>query len=256
MHSLSVGATAAHCERPPSSAPCAVVDGPNATAQQQAELRIIHSKLSSIGNMLPPEGGIGLYGTLALASLQRVMRALHTCCGMGPQSVLLDVGSGVCRPLIHALAWPGVAAGVGLEVDAHKIVVARGTIRLLADDRRITPSLAARLRNLLAVHEADVALPLPTAAAAAVARCTHVFSFWQGMPPDAQHAVGRMFCRAPGMRGIAVVQHGIRGDPVAFMRCLGFNCPLRCAIQFPVTASGSRSSYTAYVFCKGGVVAL
>lgn len=40
---------------------------------------------------------------------------------------------------------------------------------------------------------------------------THLYSFWEGIPYEAREAVGRLVARSSTVRGIAVVQRGLRG---------------------------------------------
>lgn len=67
------------------------------------------------------EGIEGLYGSLTRTGMGRVLDALASHCGgLGPATHLVDVGAGLGRPLLHALAL-GAGAGSGVEVDAVKV---------------------------------------------------------------------------------------------------------------------------------------
>lgn len=54
------------------------------------------------------EGIEGIYGSITQKGTQRIFSSLHHNCGMGHDSVLVDVGAGLGRPLVHALFCPGV----------------------------------------------------------------------------------------------------------------------------------------------------
>jgi hypothetical protein len=80
---------------------------------------------------------------------------------------------------------------------------------------------------------------------------THVFSFWEGMTPDARKGVARICCASSALESVAVVQRAMRlakhSDPVEVMRRYGFP-RLRLVTDFAVTSVGSGRQYVAYVY--------
>ena len=116
---------------------------------------------------------------------------------------------------------------------------------------------------------------------------SHVYSFWEGVPPAARRAFGALVARSSTVRGVAVVQRAMRsrggggdggggggggggdGDddeeeggpggpsssscssvPEAVMRDYGFG-RLELRESFAVSMSGSGRSFRAYVFSRG-----
>lgn len=164
--------------------------------------------------------------------------------GMGSDSVLMDVGSGLCRPLIHALATGRVAACRGVEIDSIKCQKAEAFIDLTK--RRIK----ANGMDLNSEFALDVVCSgienIKT-----LDPVTHVYSFWEGVPVDARVGLGKLFRESSTTRAICVVQRAMRcASPAAFMsEEYGFG-PLRLVDTRKVSMSGSGRSFTAYVFSK------
>jgi len=207
----------------------------------------------------------------------RVLDALASHCGgLGPATHLVDVGAGLGRPLLHALAL-GAGAGSGVEVDAVKVekatAFAAQTARALAgrggeawlersDEEAVErgeggggapPPPASSLASappaapLAALPDIQCA---PIEAMPSLDPATHVFSFWEGIPPAARAAFGRLVAASATIRGVAVVQRAARGrGPAAMMADAGFG-PLRLRAAFPVAMSGSGRSFQAYIFAR------
>lgn len=83
---------------------------------------------------------------------------------------------------------------------------------------------------------------------ASLERCTHAYSFWEGVPIPAREAFGKLVARSDGVQGVAVIQRAMR-DPEGAMLSLGFG-QLSLRASFPVSMSGSGRSFTAYVFAR------
>jgi len=124
-------------------------------------------------------------------------------CGLDRRSVVVDVGSGLGRPLLHAVVSHGCRGALGIELDPVKTHKARHlcreTLRRLdgdgIDGHRAAPTLVW----------ADVG------ALTALGPCTHAYSFWEGVPPTARRAFGRLFASSSTLHTLTVVQRGIRG---------------------------------------------
>lgn len=164
--------------------------------------------------------------------------------GMTSESVLLDVGSGLCRPLIHALATGRVAACRGVEIDRVKCQKAEAFIDLT---KRRIKATGMELKS-------DFALDVVCSGIEhmkSLDPVTHVYSFWEGVPVDARVALGKLFMGSSTAQAICVVQRAMRCEsPAAYMsEEYGFG-PLRLVDTRKVSMSGSGRSFTAYVFCK------
>ena len=200
------------------------------------------------------EGTVGIYGSITEASMGKVVQAWERHCGLDREAVMVDVGSGLGRPLLHALASHGIAKAVGIEVDAVKVAKARALVEnvgkaLSGGGDNATCALraenaAAPLAGRVEFHCRDI-VTMDT-----LGDATHCYSFWEGVPPDAKEAFGRLVRRSATVRGVVVVQRGVRGAddaPQAMMQEYDFGS-LTLVSSFAVAMAGSGRKMTAYVF--------
>ena len=68
--------------------------------------------------------------------MERVIESMHTRAGLTARSSLLDIGSGLGRPLAHAAVHPGVRRGMGIEMDPVKHAKAQTFKQRVADGMR------------------------------------------------------------------------------------------------------------------------
>lgn len=156
----------------------------------------------------------------------------------------MDVGSGLCRPLIHALATGRVAACRGVEIDRVKCQKAEAFIELTKKRMR-----AKGLEGLSCDFSVEV-VNEPIEQIKSLDPVTHVYSFWEGVPAGARAGLGKLFRESRTTRAICVVQRAMRCEPTSFMaEEYGFG-PLHLVDTRKVTMSGSGRSFTAYVFSK------
>ena len=275
--------------------------------------------------LLPPqsrlgggEGVEGLYGSITRTGTARVLSSLTRHSGLDSDSHLVDVGAGLGRPLLHALADPGVAMASGVELDPVKCEKAEA----FAVQARAALLLRKKTKTKEHVEEKKTAekadnddgggrgdeseeqeeereeetwtLPAvpdiqccPVEALPSLDPATHVYSFWEGVPPRARAAFGELVARSRTVRGVAVVQRAMRSRggngggggggqenaaaedaendgesepspsssspsssiPEAVMRDYGFG-KLELRDSFAVSMSGSGRSFRAYVFSR------
>eukprot|EP00197_Chlamydomonas_leiostraca_P011735 CAMPEP_0202884102 /NCGR_PEP_ID=MMETSP1391-20130828/40434_1 /ASSEMBLY_ACC=CAM_ASM_000867 /TAXON_ID=1034604 /ORGANISM="Chlamydomonas leiostraca, Strain SAG 11-49" /LENGTH=206 /DNA_ID=CAMNT_0049567231 /DNA_START=54 /DNA_END=671 /DNA_ORIENTATION=+ len=180
------------------------------------------------------EGLIGIYGSMTQAGTCAIMGAMAEHAGMGPDSVLVDIGAGLGRPLLHAVLEQGVKKTYGVELDAVKCQKAvpfiQHTSSLLAAEG-VTLQQSA-LPKLICMGAEQLSSLEPA---------THVYAAWEGFPTEAMLAVGRLFAASPSAKAITVVQRSMRKeDPAAVMEELGFG-PVRCVgPPIQVYMAGSR----------------
>lgn len=194
------------------------------------------------------EGVEGLYGSLRGSHMQRILDCMRAHCGLDATSIVVDVGAGLGRPLLHAMVGMGVAGAHGIEVDGVKCLKAAAFLRQAAT--------TLERRGML---PPGAALPVPTIEHSDVQRvrsldpATHAYSFWEGVPADARLAFGRLMARSTTLRCVAVVQRHMRSpDPAASMdEWYGFG-GLTLVGAFPVAMSGS-GQFQAYVFRRAVV---
>ena len=66
------------------------------------------------------EGVEGFYGSLNQNSMTAILGSLVSNTGMGAESVFLDVGAGIGRPMLHALLTGRCSHAYGIELDKVK----------------------------------------------------------------------------------------------------------------------------------------
>lgn len=206
--------------------------------------RIMNSVENNIGG---GEGVEGLYGSITGASMERVFHSMETCAGMNNKKepvVLMDVGSGLCRPLVHALVTGRASSCTGVEVDSIKCVKAE------AFCSQIKRSIVRKGMNLKSDWDMDIVCS-GIESLATLNPVTHVYSFWEGVPVDARIGLGTLFKESKTVTSMCVVQRAMRSQNPA--ECMdeeyGFG-PLTLVDSFRVSMSGSGRSFMAYVFIK------
>jgi hypothetical protein len=221
------------------------LDSPSGGVQDSTALSQLYRLMNGLENSLGGgEGVVGLYGSIAPAHTERLFQSLSKLAGMSSESILMDVGSGLCRPLIHALATGRVAACRGVEVDRVKCQKAEAFIELTKKRMRAKGMTLSSDFNVEVVNESIEQVK-------SLDPVTHVYSFWEGVPVDARAGLGRLFRESTTVQAICVVQRAMRcASPADFMcQEYGFGA-LRLLATSKVTMSGSGRSFTAYVFSK------
>ena len=165
------------------------------------------SSVSSAQVLPPPKqhGWDVAIGAGSTSSCELVFQLL--CDPGGRDSVLVDVGAGLGRPLLHAMLQCRVRRCFGSEVDAVKCSKAEvfmdRALRQVFANGLLRGRPPARPEVLCAAVE-DVAT---------LGEATHAYSFWEGLPPDAKRGLGRLVRASGTLRAFAVVQRGIRDGP-------------------------------------------
>ncbi|KIY96809.1 hypothetical protein MNEG_11153 [Monoraphidium neglectum] len=192
------------------------------------------------------EGVEGCYGTLTRAGVQQIMESMADVCGLSSSSVLVDIGAGIGRPLLHAMHHPGVGASWGVEIDPVKCSKGRAYVQLVVRDMAGAG---------LPAGGGGAAAAAPSMVCVAVERlstlepATHAYACWEGMPRTAKVAFGALFLASPSLQSVAVVQRAFRRPPQAAMQELGFG-ELDLLKTFPVHLAGSQRQLNAYIFVK------
>jgi hypothetical protein len=207
---------------------------PDSVKAAYSEMRKIERQIGGDG------GGAGMYGSLSEGGMQPIITyfKLH---GMGRESVFVDVGTGLGRPLVHAMVDAHVHTAYGYELAEEKCRNAREMMRRLHQrgilSERQYRSIHLRCMDVARLHQ----LPPGT---------THVYAFWQGFHPEDKMAFGRLFSECDTARSICVVNNVTAGwsRPEQQMAEYEFGT-LRLDMRRRVNAQGG-SSFTAFVFSK------
>lgn len=197
-----------------------------ALTQLYGVMRAVESQLGG------GEGLCGIYGSITQASMDRVVSSLKTHAGFSADSILLDIGSGLGRPLAHAALDPGVRCGVGIEIDPMK------HIKALAFVDRVATKMEMDLNICLLNQQVKDHLPSQD--------YTHAYAFWEGFSAEDKRAVAALFNAY--VPYIVIVQRAMR-CPESCMADLGF-APVTLLDTIAVTMSGSGRAFTAYLFKK------
>jgi len=205
---------------------------------------VMQTKESELGG---GEGVVGVYGSITQAGMHTVLTCMQERTGMGVHSVMVDIGAGLGRPLLHALLEPGIRSGFGMDVDKVKVDKAAEFIQRVASTMSDTYGVD--------MISGERRLPIITCCNIehlnGMGTATHAYSFWEGIPLVAKQAFGRLFRLSPSLKAVAVVQHAFRGGASASdaMRTLGFG-EVQLVGRFRVCQQYSRSAYQAYIFKK------
>jgi len=187
------------------------------------------------------EGVIGIYGSLNAASMEKILTAMHDRCGLCEQSHLIDIGSGLGRPLLHAAYIHHVGTVSGIEIDSikcTKAAVFSERVWRILEERRLVSCQHAVVPPIQCMDVAGLDS----------LDATHCYTFWEGMPPDTKRAIGRLFKSSPSMRTIAVVQRSMRFPVLTMSIEHGFG-ELHVIDSFPVRMTGG-GCFFAYICTK------
>eukprot|EP00890_Picochlorum_soloecismus_P002356 jgi/Picsp_1/3120/NSC_05961-R1_protein len=215
-------------------------------AETQKLVSSLYRAMNAIENNIGGGEGVeGLYGSIRGASMEKILQCMKEKCNLNDKSHLMDVGSGLCRPLVHAIVTAQVVQTTGVEIDRIKCMKAE--------------AFCSQMKRQLYGKKYDVActVPMPEIRCSSIEDmesldpATHAYSFWEGVPVDARVRFGRLFSTSKTLTSLAVVQRSMRKeDPAEEMDALyGFGA-LVLVGTFPVSMSGSGRNFMAYIFNK------
>ncbi|KAK9829586.1 hypothetical protein WJX72_006653 [[Myrmecia] bisecta] len=217
--------------------------------EREAAVKALYYVMQSVeGRLGGGEGVEGLYGSIKRTGMQKVLDCLAQQCSMDSSSCLVDIGAGLGRPLLHALVGHGIASAFGIEIDSIKVEKAVAFLRQTVREVQKRGAASEKLAPPEVICSSIEEVP-------SLSDATHAYSFWEGVPPDAKYAFGRLFAASKKLKAVAVVQRSMRQeDPAEFMADLGFG-PVVLVDSFPVSMSGSGRNFMAYIFNKAGLPA-
>ena len=134
------------------------------------------------------EGLEGVYGSITGRGMRLVLDAFKEHAGLDAKSVFLDIGSGLGRPVLHAIVHSNVQVSYGIECDPVK-------------NQKATYFVQSVVRELTPVFGKDMFSPscLPKLICSPIEKlpslegATHVYSAWEGFSVEAMEAVGKLF---------------------------------------------------------------
>lgn len=210
--------------------------------------------------------GGGAYGTLTLTGTLAILRQWTQHTEFGRTSTVLDIGSGLCRFLMHAICAGNPLASFGIEYDVSKCMKAQGEIDLT-------------MKSIRSSRPADVSTYLPTLPVIihgiispgnrminSIEPATHIYAAWQGFHQDDVRVVGELFKQSRTARVITIVQNhkwissrspvSAKEQMETFMGERGFGPVVMLGEAMSVHLSGSNSQLQAYTFLKLGEATL
>lgn len=124
----------------------------------------------------------------------------------GPNSIMLDIGSGISRPQVHALAQFGVCSSIGVEFDEPKCLKALPFIQ---------KACAALGKHGVHVDASGViVLHGSSSKLTTLEPCTHLYLCWQGWGDKDMAHIAALVKASPSVFCVCIVQHR-RKDAVA-----------------------------------------
>ena len=203
--------------------------------------------------------GGAIYGELTTGSMQKVVDVMISHCGLGKDSIFIDVGAGLGKPNIHVAQYPGVAASYGIEheqvrwqlslhnlkhllqaaeAEAQEVAVtAAAAVEAEAKEVAAATAVAAaanRINHKIFFHYGDVT------EARTLDPFTHVYMFDIGFPPALFYEIADRFnaSHCPFL----ICYHG----PKLIAERYGFDVSLLTQIQ--TSMHGSSEGHTAYFY--------
>ena len=210
---------------------------PTARVEVGGRVKQAYSAIQSCTGGVGGDGSQGpIYGEMTIGSMQRVLDCFVEDAGFGPESVFMDVGSGLGKPNIHAACMPsGCRFSIGVECEPTRYNLSM--VRLLAAEIGLQWALAApalRLRrlqvNLQRLVEQDTMIRercnlffilANILRMRSLTPVTHLFSFDVGMPHRILRHLARLFHASPTCRYIMV------------FRCVLWSCLPQSPAQQP-----------------------
>ena len=192
---------------------------------------------------------MGFYGSLTADSMHKILVSMLNMCGLSSGSHLVDVGSGLCRPLMHAILLHGVQQTTGIEIDPIKCTKSRTFV-----DRVVAKAVA---KGLVSSSALPPRLPriiqqsIGSIPPAVFQSFTHAFSFWEGVPAEERQAFGRLATASSLLQCVVVVQRKISSDPAVAAELMHDDYDfkaLELMDTISVSMAGSGRKFWAYVF--------
>lgn len=172
-----------------SAQPCKAVEAGNGGEHDLAALEktfLEYEELCGGG-----EGVEGLYGSLAAASMAAVFADWP---GFGADSIMLDVGCGICRPQMQALVQYGVVRSVGVEFDGVKCRKA------LSFTQGVSKAMGRDAGGVTVLHSSSSTLTT-------LEPCTHLYLCWQGWHDDDKAKMAALVKSSASVFCVCIVQH-------------------------------------------------
>lgn len=182
------------------------------------------------------EGVIGIYGSLSPKSTQSVLHELQC----NEDTVLIDVGAGIGRPLFHAIVEYNVKKAIGIEIDEVK------TSKALHIKSYLLERNFSQI-NQVAIYNKDI----EKMDGNIVHGGNLLYCCWEGFPEKTKRAIGKLFSQIETMTSVAIIQRHLRKiSPCDYMTSLHFENINLVKGPFAVKMLGSNRQLQVYIFSK------
>lgn len=205
-------------------------------AELPTSTRELYNLINKVERSIGGDAGVlGMSGSVSRLDMASILAGM----GVDSSSNFLDIGSGLGRPMLHALHY-GAATVSGVEFDHIKHVKSQTVISrvLPITDQARTCCLHKDVMSISSLQEIHP-------------KITHIYSFWQGITRDARAAVGKLIREAlqqhRHVSSVAFVQaHQDNLD--SYMESLSFPRELFLYQTYPVCMMGSAAKFKVYIF--------
>jgi hypothetical protein len=182
------------------------------------------------------DGG-AIYGEITINSMQKIIDVMKEKCKLGPQSRIIDIGSGLGKPNVHAALSPSVAVSYGVELIELRWQLSLHVLKRLLSHSDSTVANAAT--NCYFGH-GDIT------AARTLDPFTHVYMFDVGFPPDVMIHIAKAFNASQAS------QHLICFHNEKVVHGYGFEVELIEKVS--TSMSGSSEGHQCYVYTRKSAI--
>uniref|UniRef100_A0A7S1FSM1 DOT1 domain-containing protein n=1 Tax=Corethron hystrix TaxID=216773 RepID=A0A7S1FSM1_9STRA len=205
---------------------CPIPPVPKSVKAMYKEIRL---RTGAIGGNA---SGGPIYGELSVGSMHRMVHLMRQHADLGPDSLFIDVGSGLGKPNIHVAADPGCYLSVGIEVEKDRYLLGMHNLRGVLNRRSggFEDTKFPRCTYVLGdIFDAKTFSPF-----------THVYMFSIGFPPYLWSNLAEKFnsSDSPWL----ICYH----PPRHIIKKYAFNVEL--VVQMTTSMHGSSEGHMAYIY--------
>jgi len=208
-----------------------------AHTQVSAEVKDVYREINKASGQVGGYGHNGpVYGELTMGTFQKVVNYLREHLDFGPDSMFLDIGSGLGKPNFHVAMDPGVKFSFGIELEELRWKLSMHNLRhcfskcpglSTVEEKHQHPNVFFAQADITSVEN--------------FSPFTHIYSFDIGFPPDALVQIANAFNISRSVQVLVSFQR-----PNRIIQTYGFEVKLVQKIQ--TRMCGSSEGHTAYVY--------
>lgn len=208
-----------------------------AHTQVSAEVKDVYREINKASGQVGGYGHNGpVYGELTMGTFQKVVNYLREHLDFGPDSMFLDIGSGLGKPNFHVAMDPGVKFSFGIELEELRWKLSMHNLRhcfskcpglTTVEEKHQHPNVFFAQADITSVEN--------------FSPFTHIYSFDIGFPPDALVQIANAFNISRSVQVLVSFQR-----PNRIIDTYGFAVEL--VQKITTRMCGSSEGHTAYVY--------